>query len=131
MWLTQHKCWYNVTHLFINTIILNQISTHVKFEQIYVFSYEHTTKNATDLLQVVNFTCLFELVNKLQQTYQLYQVVKNLSNRDCNLSFSDLLQLVETTCSKPVGNKFCQSTCDRHVVNKLSQAIRTDPHISL
>ena len=52
------------------------------------------------------FTCALEVVNKLQQTCQLYQVVKNLFNRDCKLSFSDLLELVETTCSKPVGNKF-------------------------
>ena len=83
MWLSQHKCWYSITHLFINTI-LNQISTHVKFEQKYVFSYEHTTKNATDLLQVVNFyfTSSLELVNKLQQTHQLHQVATNLLKSD-------------------------------------------------
>ena len=36
-----------------------------------------------------------------------------------NLSFADLLQLVETTCSKLVANKFGQLTCNRLVVNKL------------
>ena len=81
MWLSQHKCWYNITHLFINTIF-NQISTHVKFEQKYVFSYEHTTKNATDLLQVVNFTSSLELVNKLQQTHHLHQAATNLLKSD-------------------------------------------------
>ena len=53
-------------------------------------------------------------------------------NHDCcNLSFADLLQLVETTCNKPVDNKFWQSTCNRLVINKLSQAVRTHPDIGL
>ena len=46
-----------------------------------------TAKNATDLLQVVNFTDLFQLVNKLQQTCQFYQVATSLLK-------SGLLQLV-------------------------------------
>ena len=55
----------------------------------------------------------------------------NLSTR-CNklvnliklpLSFADMLRLVETTCNKPVDNKFWQWTCNTSVVvNKLSQA---------
>ena len=50
---------------------------------------------------------------------------------------ADLLQLVETNCTKPVDNTFRQSTCKESVdnlqivVNKLSQAIRTHPDIDL
>ena len=55
----------------------------------------YTVKNATDLLQVVNFTGLFQLVNKLQQTCQFHQVATSLLK-------SGLLQLVicrlVTTC---------------------------------
>ena len=68
-------------------------------------SRECTSKNATDLLQVVNFTGLFQLVNKLQQICQFYQVAKSLVKSGL-LSLADLLQLVETTRSKPVDNKF-------------------------
>ena len=41
----------------------------------------------------------------------------------CNLSFANLLQLVETACNKPVDNKFGQSTCNKSV-DKLQQACR-------
>ena len=37
--------------------------------------------------------------------------------------FTDLLQLVETTCSKPVDNKFTESTCNKSVDN-LQQTCR-------
>ena len=60
---------------------------------------ECTAKNATDLFQVVNFTSL------LQQTCQYHQV-KCKRQTCCNLSFADLLQLVEATYSKTVNNKF-------------------------
>ena len=65
------------------------------------------------------------------------QVVRFLLCTSCNLSFVDLLQLVETTCRKPVDNKFWQSTCNKSVenlttaINKLSQAMRTHPDIGL
>ena len=53
------------------------------------------SKDATDLLQVVNFTGLLQLVNKLQQTCQFHQVATSLLK-------SGLLQLVicklVTTC---------------------------------
>ena len=58
----------------------------------------YTAKNATVLLQVVNFTGLLQLVNKLQEVCQFYQVTTSLLK-------SGLLQLVETACSKPVDNK--------------------------
>ena len=65
----------------------------------------YTAQNATDLLQVVNFTSLSQLVDKLQQACQFHQVATSLLK-------SDLLQFgLETTCNKPVDNKFGQSTC--------------------
>ena len=56
----------------------------------------YTAKNATDLLQVVNFTGLLRLVNNLQQACQLYQFAKKVCEDQacCNLSFADFLQLV-------------------------------------
>ena len=64
-------------------------------------------KYAIDLLQVVNFTSLLELVNNWQQTCQFHQVPTNLLKSGLlNLSFGELLQLIKTTCRKPVDNKF-------------------------
>ena len=59
----------------------------------------YTAKNTTDLLQVVD---------KKRQTCQFHQVATNLLKSGLLqlMSFADLLQLVETTCSKPVYNKF-------------------------
>ena len=55
----------------------------------------YTAKTATDLLQVVNFTDLLQLVNKLHQTCQFHLVATSLLK-------SGLLQLViyrlATTC---------------------------------
>ena len=39
---------------------------------------QYTAKNATDLWQVVNFTGLLQLVNKLQQACQFHQVATSL-----------------------------------------------------
>ena len=66
---------------------------------------------------------------KLQQICQFHPVATNQVCR--NLSFGNLLQLVETTRSKPADDTFSQSTCNRLVVNKLSEAIRTHPNIGL
>ena len=41
------------------------------------------------------------LVNKLVNFMKLQKVTNQVC---CNLSFADLLQLVEITCSKPVDN---------------------------
>ena len=70
----------------------------------------------------------------MQWVYQFIKLQKACQNQVCcNLSFhADLLQLVETTCSKLVANKLTQSTCNRFVVNnKLSQAMWTHPDIGL
>ena len=78
MWLSQHKCWYYITHLFINTI-LNQIFTHVKFEQKYVFSYEHTTKNFHASCQ---FYLLVRTCQQVVTNLTLHQVATNLLKSD-------------------------------------------------
>ena len=49
--------------------------------------------------------------NKLVNFIKLQQVCYNQTCRI--LSFADLLQLVETTCSKPVDKKFWPSSCDK------------------
>ena len=45
------------------------------------------------------------LVKNLQQTCQFHQVATSLLKSGF-LQLADLLQFVETTCSKPVDNKF-------------------------
>ena len=68
---------------------------------------DYTVKNATDLLQVVNFTDFLQLVNKLLWTCQFIKLQQICTNQACyNLSFADLSQLIKTTCSKPVDDKF-------------------------
>ena len=103
----------------------------------------HYTAKTTQphLLQVVNFTDLLQLVNKLQQACQFHQVVTDLLK-------SGLLQLVicrlVTTCLNNLqqacmfitrlDNQFAASPstiCNRFIVNKLSQAMRTHPDIGL
>ena len=89
-------------------------------------AFIYTAKNATDLLQVVNFTDLLQLVNKLQQACQFHQVAENLL-------ISGFLQFVNcrlvTTCwtisllITSLDNQLARSlftTC-----NKLSQAMRS------
>ena len=80
----------------------------------------YTVKNPTDLLQVLNFTGLLQLVNKLQQTRQFHQVAKSLLK-------SGLLQLVictlVTTCWNNlqqiefVDKKFGEYTWNKSVDN--------------
>ena len=61
-----------------------------------------TAKNATHLLQIVNSTGLLQL-NKLCNNKR---VIFIKWQQACgNVSFADLLQLVETTCNKPVDDK--------------------------
>ena len=60
---------------------------------------------------LVLFTYLYTylyLVNNFEQNCQFHQVATSLIKNQAggNLSFEDLLHLVETTCSKPVDNKF-------------------------
>ena len=78
---------------------------------LLVFFMQHltvyTAKNATEWLQVVNFSGLLQLLNKLQQACQFYQIAtsncKSVSVfAAINSSLADLLQLVETSCNKSV-----------------------------
>ena len=64
---------------------------------VYIFQLR-TARNATDLLQVVNFIVLFQLVNKLQQTCQFHQIATSMLKS--GLSQLVICRLVETTCSK-------------------------------
>ena len=43
-----------------------------------IINSEYTAKNATELLQFVNFIDLLQLVNKLQQACQFHQVATSL-----------------------------------------------------
>ena len=63
----------------------------------------YTAKNATDLLQVVNFTGLLQFLKKFINNKLLVAIFKKAYR---NFLFPDLGQFVETTCSKPVDNKF-------------------------
>ena len=69
------------------------------FLDIVYSTLRYTAKKGTDLLQVIGFSFL-QLANKLQQTCQFHHVAASL------LKSADLLQLVETTCCKPVDNNF-------------------------
>ena len=88
---------------------------------------EYTAKNATDLMQVVNLTGLMQVAHKLYQAHQTC----------CNLIFADLLmlQVDETTCVKPVcSSQLAASlltTCNKLVIIKPEQAMRTLPDIGL
>ena len=89
------------------------------------------SQNATYLLQVVNFIGMLKVVNKLHQTCLFYQVATSLLK-------SGLLQLVicrlDINCQKQLDNQLAISlltTCNRLVVNKLSQALRTHLDIGL
>ena len=55
-----------------------------------IFSYQ-------DEVFDVNVTCLDKAI---------YTNENKIMQACCNLSFADLLQLMEKTCSKPVDNKF-------------------------
>ena len=61
-----------------------------------------TAKNATDLLQVVSFTGLLQLVDKLQQPCQFHQVATSLLK-------SGLLQLVICRLVTTFWNKLQQA----------------------
>ena len=72
-------------------------------------------------LSILPTCCNLSTSHKLVFFIKLQQVCKNQAC--CNLSFADLLQLVETTCNKPFDNKFGQSTCNKSVDN-LQQTCR-------
>ena len=81
-------------------------------------------------LQVVNFTDLLQVVNKLQQICRFHQVAT------CHLQtwYNLLKQLAASLWITSLNNQLATSlltTCNRLVVNKLSQAMPTHPDIWL
>ena len=109
----------------------------------------YTAKNATGLLQVVNFTGSSQIVDKLQQACQFHQVATSLSiSSSCNkfvkirlvatchlqTCYTLLKQLASSLWITSFENQLATSlltTCNRLVVNRLSQAMRTHPDIGL
>ena len=75
----------------------------------------YTDKNATDLVQLVNFI-------------KLQQVCSDQAYR--NLSFADLLQLVETSCKKPVKLINLQQVCWPLATYLLSKAVASHANAS-
>ncbi len=80
-----------------------------------------------DLMQIADFTSLMQVANKLYQACE-HQTC-------CNLTFADLLQVDETTCIKPACSwqlaARLLTTCNRLVMIKQEQAMRTHPDIGL
>ena len=72
-------------------------------------SLPYGAENATDLLQVVNFTGLLLLVNILQQACQFHQVTTSLLKPGL-LQFV-ICRFVTTTCNKPVKIINFQQVC--------------------
>ena len=79
--------------IFLLLELLSDIDFLFIFYSICLFTAaQYIAKNGTD---------------SLQQTSQFHQVATSLLKYYfCNLSFADLLQLVEATCSVYVDNKF-------------------------
>ena len=151
MWVHSRFMWGQMCMSLVSSTLFHchcRTNCIVKSTKKYlkaVASCLYTAKNPTELLQVVNFTGLLQLVNKLQQACQFHQVATSLLRSGllqlviCRLVTTCHLQtcykLVETTYNnqlatslltiwnKPVDN--LQQTC----CHKLSKAMRT--HLGL
>ncbi len=109
---------------------------HKEFELRFFTRY--TARNASDLIQVVDFTGLMQFANKLYHAVdfiKLHQVCEHQTC--CNLIFADLLQVDETTHIKPAcSSQLAASlltTSNRLVIImiKPEQVMRTHPDIGL
>ena len=115
-------CTWHIYQVFFNHNIQSTPPTSIVSPYIYL------TEIKTSVLVNIHIY-LWRLPDKIReglvalscQFYRLEEVAFNLSiHRNqacCNLSFANLLQLVETTCSKLVANRFWQSTCNTSVDN--------------
>ena len=78
-------------------------------------------------MQVVDFTGLMQFAIKLHEVCE--------HRTGCNLIFADLLRVDETTYIKPTCSSqlaaSLSTTCNRLVIIKPEQAMRTHPHIGL
>ncbi len=92
----------------------------------------HTAKNATDLMQIVDFTGLMQFANELYQACWLHQVCEHQTC--CKLTFADLLQVVANGHAGLMQVDFAASlltTCNRLVIIRPEQVLRTHPDIGL
>ncbi len=112
------------------------VNCYIGVEKRTTRKQSYTAKNAADLMQVVDFTALMQLPTnciKPVDFIKLYQVCEHQTC--CNLIFADLLQVDETTCIKHAcSSQLAASlltTCNRLVIIKSEQAMRTHPDISL
>ena len=65
-----------------------------------------TARNATESMQVVDFTGLVSLSSSCSKSVGFTKLHPLCENQTyCNLIFADLLQVVETTCIKLVNKK--------------------------
>ena len=122
------RCWSDVSPR--NNIKLDERNN------LSFFRTSYTVKNTTDLMQVVDFTGLMQVAYKCIKPVdfiKLHQVCEHQTC--CNLIFANLLQVDETTCGKPsCSSQLAASlltTCNRLVIIKLEQAMRTHPDIGL
>ena len=106
--------------------------------QLHAFGYPF--KKATDLLQVVNFTRLLQLVNNFATSLSIssscYKSVKMRLVATCHLQtcYNLLKQLAAGLWITSFDNQLATSlltTCNRLVINKLLQAMQMHPDIGL
>ena len=106
------NAWLVVTAVTIPT--QSKKVLHTNCQHFFAMSCTAETPQTWWKLSILPACCnLSTFWNKLVDFIKLQQACLNQAR--CNLSFADLLQLVETTCSKPVDNKFRQSTCNKSV----------------
>ena len=95
----------------------------------------YAVTNTTNMLQVVDFSHLLQVVNKLQQVSLLHQVEQVCENHACcNLIFADLLQLASSLLIKSLNYQLAASlltTCNRLIIIKPGQAMRMHPDVGL
>ena len=108
-------------------LVINHTGEHGMFLTIF----QECMKN----IQVVNFTWLFQIVSKLQQTCQFHQVATSLLKYSFFVATSHLQtcynlskRLATSLWITNFGNQLATSlltTCNRLVVNNLLQAMQT------
>ena len=103
----------------------------------------YTAKNATDFIQVVKFTGLFQFANKLHQARQFHQFAMSIYVQiklvlSCHLqtccSLLEQLQFASSLWITSFDNQLAKSlwrTLNRPVVNKLSQTMPKSSDVRL
>ena len=97
---------------FYRVFFKNSLKTQQTLPRTRQPKMPHTCSQLSTLPACCNLSTSWnELVNFIKLQQACYNWVC------CKLSFANLLQLVGTTCRKPVDNKFGQSTCNKSVDN--------------